>query len=154
MKWDWKGVTDRAKSSNHNVKRIPKHDHIRKWDNPRGSGILSNYGGPGGAGRTLHKTDEAFKKHDEAYGTDISKYLSHSDADLDLRADLNDRLFKGGPREIASNLGAQAWFQTKKYLPLPHAGTKRKDHNGIEPQAKKPKRHQGHMPHLRGAGQY
>ena len=101
--------------------RKPKK-HLRRWDNERGAGLFSNYGGPGGAGRTLHPTDELFKKHDEDYG-ELSQhhpYIRNNDADRVLVEGLRNRRKQGGltPREAIINYAADAYFTTKRALPL------------------------------------
>lgn len=96
---------------------------LRDKDNKRGAGLLSNYGGPGGAGRTLHPSDQMFKEHDQAYGNiqDENPYLTYNDADATLTANLRKRRRESvGIREKIINVGADAYFSAKKRF-APHS---------------------------------
>ena len=122
---------------------MPRKPHLRDKDNVRGAGLFSNYCGPGGAGRTVHGSDEACKKHDEAYGEYArlggNPYLHHNKADEELVDDLKNRAAAGdvSARERVINLGAQAYFKGKKHV-LPSM-----DPNIENKRIKTP--HQGHL---------
>lgn len=102
---------------------------IRHQNDPRGAGLLSNYGGPGGVGRVLHPSDALFKKHDEDYGRyQLEKhrpYVEHNQADSNLIEGLRRRRQEGGLslRESTINYAADAFFTAKNALPLPNIPT-------------------------------
>lgn len=86
--------------------------------------ILSNYCGPGGAGRYRHETDSKCGKHDICYGiTNTNRwryhnYITHNKCDQEFL----DELDRVAPRSLGEKLvkaGAKGWFNLKKAF-APH----------------------------------
>lgn len=75
--------------------------------------LLSNYGGPGGSGPTLHESDRAFKEHDENYN--FKKYFYFNNADKLLLKRLKN-ITSQSKREFVINKLATGYFTAKKYV--------------------------------------
>ena len=82
-------------------------------------GFFSNYCGPGGSGRVLHKVDSICKKHDEEYGKlqqrGINPYTCYNKPDEIFLHELS-QVGPKGLKELITKLGGQGYFKLKKLI--------------------------------------
>ncbi len=82
-------------------------------------GFFSNYCGPGGSGKVLHKVDSICKKHDEEYGKlqqrGINPYTCYNKPDEIFLHELS-QVGPKGLKELITKLGGQGYFKLKKLI--------------------------------------
>lgn len=94
---------------------ILTNEDLNTWFN----GIFSNYCGPGGSGKVLHRIDSICKKHDEEYGKlqkrGINPYLCYNKADEIFLHDLQE-IDPNGYQELVTKFGGKSYFKLKQLV--------------------------------------